>query len=220
MDKVPRHARQRTAAEPGRYPCQRSLRKDCPHSRQVISQFHPGADAEFEAAILDGVKYGRALALRLRLETARVVELLCDTPRGVNDPLASRDSRFPDISYSFVRFPKMAQRHSSLRPLTVISVTAGLLMVCSSCGFAAESVGIHASAPTIEEAIDVAKRCILERNVHVVGSFIESARYVRESDLGEQPHWIITWAHSREIKGGQVYVSVDHSRTCKVTFGR
>lgn len=63
----------------------------------MISQFHPAADAEFEAAILDGVKYGRALALRLRIETARVVELLCDTP-SIGELVSLIHRRFPRLS--------------------------------------------------------------------------------------------------------------------------
>jgi toxin ParE1/3/4 len=66
----------------------------------VISQFHPAADAEFEAAILDGVKYGKALALRLRIETARVVDLLCDTP-NIGQPASQGCRRFPLSGFPF-----------------------------------------------------------------------------------------------------------------------
>lgn len=66
----------------------------------MISQFHPAADAEFEAAILDGVKYGRALALRLRIETARVVELLCDTP-NIGQSVSPIHRRFPLTGFPF-----------------------------------------------------------------------------------------------------------------------
>jgi hypothetical protein len=72
---------------------------------------------------------------------------------------------------------------------------------------------------TIEEAIDIAKRCVLERNIRVVGSFIESARFERDSRGGHRPFWRVTWAYSREIKGGQVFVTVFSDRTCQVTYG-
>jgi hypothetical protein len=72
---------------------------------------------------------------------------------------------------------------------------------------------------TIEEAIETAKRCVLERNVPLAGSFIESARLERNprGDLG--PYWVVTWAYSREVKGGQVFVSVFQSRTCELRYG-
>ena len=72
---------------------------------------------------------------------------------------------------------------------------------------------------TIEEAIDIAKRCISERNIRVVGSFIESARFERNPRGDRTPNWRVTWAYSREIKGGQVFVTVFPSRTCEVTYG-
>ncbi len=72
---------------------------------------------------------------------------------------------------------------------------------------------------TIEEAIDVAKRCIIDGNIRVAGSFIESARYERKSDGEDGPVWRITWARHRELKGGQVFVTVFPGRTCRVTYG-
>jgi hypothetical protein len=72
---------------------------------------------------------------------------------------------------------------------------------------------------TIEEAIDIAKRCIVERNIHVAGSFIESARFERNARGDHGPFWRVTWAHAREIKGGQVFVTVFSGRTCQVTYG-
>jgi hypothetical protein len=72
---------------------------------------------------------------------------------------------------------------------------------------------------TIEEAIDAAKRCIIDRNIRVAGSFIESARFERNSRGDRGPFWRVTWARSREIKGGQVFVTVFASRTCEVTYG-
>jgi hypothetical protein len=72
---------------------------------------------------------------------------------------------------------------------------------------------------TIEEAIDIAKRCIIDRNIRVVGSFIESARFERNSRGDRGPFWRVTWAHAREIKGGQIFVTVFAGRTCEVTYG-
>lgn len=72
---------------------------------------------------------------------------------------------------------------------------------------------------TIEEAIDIAKRCIIDGNIRVVGSFIESARLDRNSRGDRGPFWRVTWAPSREIKGGQVFVAVFPDRTCRVTYG-
>src|SRR3990170_7529399 len=72
---------------------------------------------------------------------------------------------------------------------------------------------------TIEEAIDIAKRCIIDRNIRVVGSFIESARFARNARGERGAFWLVTWAHSREIKGGQVFVTVFSGRTCQVTYG-
>jgi hypothetical protein len=80
----------------------------------------------------------------------------------------------------------------------------------------------HSRTPqvlTIEEAIEIAKQCIIHRNVRVVGSFIESARFDRNHRGDREPVWRVTWAHSREIKGGQVFVTVLSDRTCEITFG-
>jgi hypothetical protein len=71
----------------------------------------------------------------------------------------------------------------------------------------------------IEAAIDIAKRCVLQRNVRLVGSYIESARFVRNAGGDRGPFWQVTWAYSREIKGGQVFVSVFMNGTCEVTHG-
>jgi hypothetical protein len=78
-----------------------------------------------------------------------------------------------------------------------------------------------ANAPvlTIEEAIDISKRCVVERDIRVVGSFIESARFERNPRGDRGPFWRITWAQSREIKGGQVFVAVFADRACEVTYG-
>jgi hypothetical protein len=71
---------------------------------------------------------------------------------------------------------------------------------------------------TIEAAIDIAKRCVLERNVRLVSSYIES-RFVRNPRGDRGPFWQMTWAYSREIKGGQVFIAVFVNRTCEVTYG-
>jgi toxin ParE1/3/4 len=66
----------------------------------VISEFHPAAGVEFEAAIMDGVKFGRSVAFRLRAETARVVQLLCDTP-NIGEPVSPMYRRFPLTGFPF-----------------------------------------------------------------------------------------------------------------------
>ena len=43
-------------------------------------QFHPAAAAELEAAVKDGVRFGKAVGLRLRLEAARAILLLNTSP--------------------------------------------------------------------------------------------------------------------------------------------
>ena len=75
------------------------------------------------------------------------------------------------------------------------------------------------SSPTIEEAIEVAKKCVLERNIRLVGSAIESANFVRNPRGDRGPYWLVTWAYSREVKGGQVFVTVFQNRTCEIRFG-
>ena len=77
----------------------------------------------------------------------------------------------------------------------------------------------HCPVLTIEEAIDIAKHCVLERNIRLVGSFIESARFDRNPRGDRGPYWRVTWAYAREIKGGQVFVTVFDNRTCELTFG-
>jgi hypothetical protein len=96
-----------------------------------------------------------------------------------------------------------------------------LLSLAAACGRAlalAEQPEPYAGhVLTIEQAIDIAKRCIIDRNIRVVGSFIESARFERRGERG--PFWRVTWAHSRQIKGGQVFVSVFSGGTCQATYG-
>lgn len=94
----------------------------------------------------------------------------------------------------------------------------------ATCAFAfvARADDRPASAPstlTIEEAIDISKRCVLEKNVYLAGSYIESARLERNPRGDRGPYWLITWAWSRQVKGGQVFVSVFQSRTCEITYG-
>lgn len=102
--------------------------------------------------------------------------------------------------------------------MTRIAAAAALLGF-SIFGRAAERPAAAPSTLTIEEAIDIAKRCVLEQNVHLAGSFIESARLERNPRGDRGPYWLITWAWSREVKGGQVFVSVFQSRSCELTYG-
>jgi hypothetical protein len=66
----------------------------------VISEFHPAAALEFAAAAGDGVKYGRSVVIRLRTETARVVQLLCETP-NIGEPISPMYRRFPLAGFPF-----------------------------------------------------------------------------------------------------------------------
>jgi hypothetical protein len=75
------------------------------------------------------------------------------------------------------------------------------------------------STLTIEDALDVAKGCILARNVDVAGSAIESAQIERNTRANHGTFWRVTWRRSREIKGGQVFVTVFQDRTCEITYG-
>jgi hypothetical protein len=43
---------------------------------------------EFDAAVSNGIKFGRSVVFRLRAETARVVQLLCDTP-NIGEPVSA-----------------------------------------------------------------------------------------------------------------------------------
>jgi hypothetical protein len=98
--------------------------------------------------------------------------------------------------------------------LSVVPVSIG-----PTLARAAEPESVHVPALTIEEAVDIAKHCVLERNIRVVGSFIESAKFERNPRGDRGPFWRVTWAYSREIKGGQVFVTVFDNRTCELTFG-
>ncbi len=66
----------------------------------MIPQFHPAAAAELEEAAKGGIKYGQEIVLKLRSETARVVQLLCDTP-DIGEPLTSVYRRFPLSGFPF-----------------------------------------------------------------------------------------------------------------------
>lgn len=99
---------------------------------------------------------------------------------------------------------------------------AAALAVLSGLAIAGDAAGQPATAArtlTIEEAIDIAKQCVLDRNVQVAGSFIESARLERNPRGDRGPYWLVTWAPSRQVKGGQVFVSVFQSRTCELAYG-
>lgn len=63
-------------------------------------EFHPAAAAELEAAVKDGVRFGRGLGLRLRLEVARVALLLSDTP-NIGEPIVGACRRFPLSGFPF-----------------------------------------------------------------------------------------------------------------------
>src|SRR5689334_4441887 len=75
------------------------------------------------------------------------------------------------------------------------------------------------SALTIEEAIEAAKRCVVERKVDLTGSFVESAQLQRSPSDDRGSIWLVTCAQSRPVKGGQVYVSVLQTRTCEIRYG-
>jgi hypothetical protein len=66
----------------------------------VISEFHPAAEMEFKAAVMDGLKFGRSVVFRLRAEAARVVQLLCDTP-NIGEPVSPMYRRFPLSGFPF-----------------------------------------------------------------------------------------------------------------------
>jgi hypothetical protein len=84
---------------------------------------------------------------------------------------------------------------------------------------ATESQIDRSETVTIETAIDAAKHCVVDRNINVVGSFIESARLERGTHGGAGSRWVVTWAYSREIKGGRVTIAVSQSLACDVTYG-
>lgn len=82
-----------------------------------------------------------------------------------------------------------------------------------------EPVPVSGLVLTIEEAVDIAKRCVLDRNIRLVGSSIESAHFERNPRGDRGPFWRVTWSYSREVKGGQVFVNVFVDRTCELTHG-
>jgi hypothetical protein len=101
----------------------------------------------------------------------------------------------------------------------VLALLVGLHSAMVGPVLARAEVPANGVTLTIETAIDIAKRCVLERNVRLVGSYIESARFVRNARGDRGPYWQVTWAYSREIKGGQVFVAVFLNGTCEVTHG-
>ena len=95
-----------------------------------------------------------------------------------------------------------------------------LLVSVSSPVLTATQVPNSGPALTIEDAIDISKRCVIERDIRLVGSYIESARFVRKGPGDRGPFWQVDWAYSREIKGGKVSVAVFDDRTCEITHGK
>jgi hypothetical protein len=72
-------------------------------------QFHPAAAEELEVAIRDGLKFGRGIGLRLRLEVARVTLLLCDSP-NIGTPITRTSRKFPLSGFPFVLVYRVAAR--------------------------------------------------------------------------------------------------------------
>lgn len=107
----------------------------------------------------------------------------------------------------------------SLRSLMPSFAACALLCVFSIRASSAQQSTGATPTLTIEAALDIAKRCVLDRNVHLVGSYIESARFERKPRGDRGPYWLVTWAYSREVKGGQVFVSVFQSRSCEIRYG-
>jgi hypothetical protein len=106
-----------------------------------------------------------------------------------------------------------------LSSLMRIFAACALLCVFSSLARSADQSAVAAPTLTIEEALDTAKSCVLDRNVRVVGSFIESVQLERKPGDDRGPYWLVTWAHAREVDGGQVFVSVFQSRSCEIRYG-
>ena len=111
--------------------------------------------------------------------------------------------------------------HDKALSLSMLRVTASLALtlVIATAACADAPASATRLVLTIEEAIDIAKRCILEQHIQVAGSFIESARFERNPRGDRGPYWRVTWAPSREIKGGQVFVTVSIDRKCELTYG-
>jgi hypothetical protein len=115
-------------------------------------------------------------------------------------------------------FVCIAEWLESSQKLTIPFLISALLISFSPHALATQSVDMRVSDITIEEAIEIAKGCVLERDIEVVGSFIESARYERVARASGELRWVITWAYSRATKGGRVVVYVDKSRMCNITY--
>jgi hypothetical protein len=75
------------------------------------------------------------------------------------------------------------------------------------------------SIMTIEEAMDITKRCVTDKKINLTGSFIESARYEGNPRGDRGPYWLVQWAYARQVKGGQVFVIVYRQRDCEITYG-
>jgi toxin ParE1/3/4 len=66
----------------------------------VNIRFHPEAAIELEVAFREGARYGRAVSLRLRLEVARAMALLGNTP-DIGEPLSGACRRLPLRGFPF-----------------------------------------------------------------------------------------------------------------------
>lgn len=66
----------------------------------MIPEFHPSASEELEVAVREGLKFGQAVAGRLRDETRRVALLLCDTP-NIGEPIDPIHKRFSLNGFPF-----------------------------------------------------------------------------------------------------------------------
>jgi hypothetical protein len=106
-----------------------------------------------------------------------------------------------------------------LKTRSVLALLVSVSTAMAGPVFAAAEVRHTGPALTIEAAIDAAKRCVLERNVRLVGSYIESTRFVRDAAGARGSFWQVTWAYSREIKDGRVSVAIFGDGSCEVTYG-
>jgi hypothetical protein len=108
-----------------------------------------------------------------------------------------------------------APRQTALALLLGVAATA----ISPTLAWAGDPNPVIQPLLTIEGAIDAAKRCVLERNIRLVGSFIESARFERNPRGDRGPFWLVTWATSREIKGGQVFATIYVNGSCELRVG-
>jgi toxin ParE1/3/4 len=66
----------------------------------MTPEFHPDARAELAAAVMSGASYGVTVGERLRVETMRVVYMLCDFP-NIGEPLTPPYRKFPIENFPF-----------------------------------------------------------------------------------------------------------------------